>query len=214
MKRYARVLFVFLPVLAAGVACGQESKTVPLPKPRTTGGKPLLDALAERRTTRDFTTARLPQQMLSDLLWAADGINRPDGRRTAPTSHNTQQIDVYVTTAEGAYRYQAKGHALELVTAGDLRSTTGFQDFAGTAALNLVYVADLSRMGALPDEEKLLYSAASAGFIGQNVYLFCASEGLGAVIRAWIDYPALTKALKLRPGQRVMLAQTVGYPKK
>lgn len=213
MKKYTRILFVVLCVLAAGAAGGQESKTVPLPKPRTAGGKPLLDALAERRTTRDFTTAKLSQQMLSDLLWAADGINRPDGRRTAPTPHNAQQIDVYVTAPEGAYRYLAKGHALEPIAPGDLRAATGKQDFVATAALNLVYVADLSRMSGSPEENALL-SAASAGFIGQNVYLFCASEGLGAVVRAYIDYPALAKALKLRPGQRVMLAQTVGYPKK
>jgi nitroreductase len=117
-------------------------------------------------------------------------------------------------SAEGVYLYEAKPHALKPAVTGDLRAATGGQSFVGTAPLNLVFVADFARMGGAPEQEKVFYSAADTGFIGQNVYLYCASEGLGAVIRGTVDRPALAKALKLRPEQRILLAQTVGYPKK
>ncbi len=203
------VLFSVIPLAAA-----QEAKTITLPKPRTSGGMPLMQALAERQTTRDFSEEKLSPQMLSDLLWAANGINRPDGRRTAPSPHNAQEVDVYVVTSDGAYVYEAKPNALRLVAAGDFRAATGKQDFVGKAAVNLVYVADYSRLGDASAEDKLLYSGATAGFIGQNVYLYCASEGLGAVVRAWVDKEALAKTLQLKPQQRVILAHTVGFRKK
>ncbi len=209
-----QILLLVASLAATSSVWGQELKPISLPKPQMTGGKPLRNALAERRSTRDFTEEKLSPQMLSDLLWAADGINRPDGRRTAPSAHNAQEVDIYVATPEGAYLYDAKAHTLVPVASGDLRAATGKQEFVGKAALNLVYVADFTRLGDAPEQEKIAYSAASTGFIGQNVYLFCASEGLGAVIRAWVDRPALAKALKLRPEQRIVLAQTVGYPKK
>jgi nitroreductase len=208
------VLFVLLSLLVTPLAPGQELKTVPLPKPQTTGGKPLMQALSERKTTRSFSEEKLSPQILSDLLWAADGINRPDGRRTAPSPMNVQEIDIYVVTAEGTYLYNARGHALQPVAAGDLRALAGTQGFVAKAPLNLVYVADFARMGAIPAPEKTIYSAASTGFIGQNVYLFCASEGLAVVVRASVEHSALAKALKLRPEQHIVLAQTVGHPGK
>jgi SagB-type dehydrogenase family enzyme len=216
MKRISPsfVLFVFALALAAPFAAAQELKPVTLPKPRIDAGKPLMQVLNARKTTREFSPEKLSPQVLSDLLWAAFGVNRPDGRRTAPSAMNSQEIDIYVAVAEGVYLYDARPHALKPVVAGDLRAATGGQDFVRSAPLNLVYVADFARMGGAPEQEKVFYSAADSGFIGQNVYLYCASEGLGAVIRGTVDRPALAKALKLRPEQRILLAQTVGYPKK
>jgi SagB-type dehydrogenase family enzyme len=200
-------------ILAVAVPlCLAAAETIVLPPPQTTGGRPLMQALKARTSAREFKAEALPEQTLSNLLWAAFGINRPDGKRTAPSPHNVQEIDIYVTLASGAYRYHAQKHALEAVADGDLRPLAGTQDFVKSAPLNLVYVADLAKLNG-PEEEKLQWSGADTGFIGQNVYLFCASEGLATVIRGSVDRPALSKALKLRPQQRVVLSQTVGYGK-
>ena len=198
----------------AGVAALADSPaTVALPAPETTGGKPLMQALNERKSGRDFSPAKLSPQVLSNLLWAAYGVNRPDGRRTAPSAMNWQTVDVYAVTADGAYIYDAHTNRLVEVVSDDLRALTGVQDFAGVAPLNLVYVADYSKMKGTPDDTKLLYSAAETGFVAQNVYLFCASEGLSTVVRALVNRDALAKALHLRPDQKITLAQTVGYQK-
>ncbi|MBN1495518.1 MAG: SagB/ThcOx family dehydrogenase [Spirochaetes bacterium] len=182
-------------------------------KPNLSGGAPLMVALNRRQSSRSFSRKRLPEQVLSDLLWAAAGINRNDsGKRTAPSSMNRQEIDIYVVLEEGAYRYEPKRHSLKLVQGKDIRRLTGKQAFAGTAPVNLVYVASMSRVAGSGREEKLLYAAADTGFIGQNVYLFCASQGLATVIRAYMDKEALGKALALEAGQEIILAQTVGYP--
>jgi SagB-type dehydrogenase family enzyme len=185
---------------------------ITLPPPQTTGGRPLMEALKLRSSAREFRPDPLAQQTLSNLLWAAFGINRNDGKRTAPSPHNKQEIEIYVTLASGTYLYNAPKHALEQVAEGDLRGFAGTQDFVKTAPLNLVYVADLAKLEGA-DDEKLQWSGADTGFIGQNVYLFCASEGLATVIRGSFDRGSLSKALKLRANQRVVLSQTVGYPK-
>ena len=148
------------------------------------------------------------------LLWAAFGINRPDGKRTAPSAKNQQEIDIYVATAKGLYLYDAKANLLKPILAEDVRGVTGRQPSVKEAAANLIYVADYSRMGAYAEDEKLFYSAADTGLISENVYLYCASEGLTTVVRANIDRPALAKAMKLRADQKISLAQSVGYPKK
>jgi len=206
--------------LAALLACSvlasaQELKPIQLPKPQMEGGKPLMQALKERKSTRAFSPEKLPAQVLGNLLWAAFGINRPDsGQRTAPSAMNRQEIDIYVAMADGLYLYDAKENTLQPVLGQDLRAATGMQPFVTNAPVELIYVADFSRMGRGTDEDKNLYSAADTGFIGQNVYLFCASEGLATVVRGSVDRPALAKAMKLRPEQRIILAQTVGYPNK
>jgi SagB-type dehydrogenase family enzyme len=170
--------------------------------------------LKDRASSREFAARPLPPQVLSNLLWAAFGINRPEsGRRTAPSAVNWQETDVYVVLPDGAYLYDAKANSLQPVAAGDLRGLAGTQDFVGRAPLNLVYVADFARMGNASPESKVFNSAADTGFIAQNVYLFCASEGLATVVRGSIDKTKLAQALKLRPDQRITLAQTVGYPK-
>jgi nitroreductase len=148
------------------------------------------------------------------MLWAASGINRPDGKRTAPTASNRQEIDIYVASANGLYLYDAKANLLNPILAEDIRGMTGRQPFVKEAAVNLAYVADYSKMGTVTNEVKDLYSAAATGFISENVYLYCASEGLATVVRAGIDRPALANAMKLRPDQKIILAQSVGYPRK
>ncbi|OHB60651.1 MAG: nitroreductase [Planctomycetes bacterium RBG_13_46_10] len=192
-----------------------ELKSIQLLPPQTDGGKPLMQVLKDRKSSREFGAEKLPPQILSNLLWAANGINRQDsGKRTAPSAVNWQEIDVYVAMAEGLYLYDAKGHVLKPVLAQDVRAATGRQEFVKDVPVNLIYVADFTRMGDVSAEEKVFYSAADTGFIAENVYLYCASEGLATVVRNLIDKPALSKIMKLRAEQRVILAQSVGYPKK
>jgi SagB-type dehydrogenase family enzyme len=197
-------------LLVAISVSAQEQKPVVLPKPQTDGGKPLMQVLKERKSGRDFSPEKLPPQMLSNLLWAAWGVNRPDGRRTAPSASNRQEIDIYVATAEGLYLYNAKDHQLEPVMKEDIRTAAGRQPYVGQAPVNLIYVADQARMGRADDA----MAYADTGFISQNVYLYCASEGLATVVRGSVNRESLAKIMKLRPEQRITLAQTVGYPKK
>jgi SagB-type dehydrogenase family enzyme len=173
-----------------------------------------MQVLKDRHSTREFSSQKLPPQVLSNLLWAAFGVNRPDGKRTAPSAMNWQEIDIYVATQDGLYVYDAKANALNLVLNQDVRAATGQQPFVKEAPVNLVYVADLAKTGRVGGEDQILYTAADAGFIAQNVYLFCASEGLAVVVRGSVDRVALAKLIKLRPDQKIILAQTVGYPKK
>ncbi len=193
----------------------QESEIIKLPAPQMTGGKPLLDCLKARQSARDFGSEKLSPQVLSNLLWAAFGINRPEsGKRTAPSAVNWQDIDLYAATADGLFLYLPKEHALKRVLAEDVRAATGSQDFVKTAPLNLVYVSDYSKIPRGTDEDKRFHSGAHTGFISQNVYLYCASEGLSTVVRGLVDRETAAKAMQLRPEQRITLAQTVGYPKK
>ncbi len=206
------VLIVFYLVPAAISA--EKLEAVQLVKPQLSAGKPLMEALAKRKSTRSFDARKLPPQTLSNLLWAADGINRPEsGKRTAPSAMNRREIDIYAATAEGLYLYNAKDHRLDPVLAEDIRARAGEQPFVKTAPLVLIYVADYGRMGDSPKEIKDFYSATDTGFISQNVYLCCASEGLATVVLGWVDKPALAKAMKLRDDQKIMLSQPVGYPK-
>ena len=191
-----------------------DFKQIQLPDPQTESGKPLMQALNHRKSQREFSSKELPLQVLSDLLWAANGINRPDtGGRTAPSAKNMQEIDIYVAKADGLYLYDAKANALVPVLSEDIRSWTGMQAFVATAPLNLIYVADHTKMTNLTGEEKEFYSNTDTGFISENVYLFCASSGLATVVRAWFNKLTLTKMMHLRPSQSIILTQTVGYPK-
>jgi len=193
----------------------QETQVLKLPEPQTEGGKPLMQCLKARQSGREFSPDKLQLQTLSNLLWAAYGINRPDsGKRTAPSASNWQNIELYVATAEGLFLYEAKEHALVQVLKEDIRAVSGTQDFVKTAPVNLIYVGDYARISRGTDEDKRFYSGTHAAFISQNVYLFCASEGLATVVRASINREELAKAMKLRPEQHIILAQTVGYPKK
>jgi nitroreductase len=213
--RYPLLPLIVGACLAAGAAMAE---TVPplapitLPPPQTTGGKPLMEALKLRSTSRAFAPDPLPPQTVSNLLWAAWGVNRSDGKRTAPSARNWQEIDVVVVLPQGAYVYDAAGNVLKPLVTGDLRALTGEQEFVKDAPLTLVYVADTGRMKGAQAEQVQPWAWADAAFISQNVYLFCASEGLATVVRASVDRLALAKALKLPEHKKVVLAQTVGYP--
>lgn len=200
-------------LIYSAVCSAEETKPIKLPQPETKGGMPLMQAMSERKTSRSFSRKELPPQVMSDLLWAARGINRKDsGLLTVPTTRSAQEMDVYVATAEGLYLYDAKANILLPILKEDIRAATGTQPFVKDAPVNLIFVADLSKMAGMPPEAIDFYTATDTGFISQNVYLFCASAGLATVVRGWVDKPALAKAMKLRPDQRVILTQTVGYP--
>jgi nitroreductase len=202
-----------LMIMAASVFA-QDLKPVLLPKPQMEGGRPLMQVLKERKTIREFSTKPLPPQMLADLLWAAWGINRPEsGRRTAPTALNKQEIDLYVATSDGLFLYDAKENSLKPIVAKDIRALTGRQPYVKESPVSLIFVADFSKMAGGTDEEKERYAWTDTGYISQNVYLFCTSEGLATGVRALIDRPALAKEMNLRPDQRITMAQSVGFPK-
>ena len=211
-------LTICLVVTASFISCeishAESAKSIKLLAPQTTGGMPLMQALSNRKTMREFSSTELPLQVISDMLWAACGINRPDsGNLTAPTAMNMQEIDVYVAKADGLYLFNAKENTLIPVLSEDIRAITGRQPFVKDAPVNLIFVADMSKMSKLSLENANFYAATDTGFISQNVYLFCASSGLATVVRGMMDRPALAKAMKLKPNQKIILAQTIGYPR-
>ena len=200
--------------MAPNITLAQEPKAIQLVRPQTGSGNPLMELLWKRKSSREFNSEPLSVEVLSSLLWAAFGINRPDGRRTAPSASNRQEIDIYVAAANGLYLYDAKADLLNPILAEDIRGMTGRQSYVKEASVNFVYVADYSKMGTAKEEDKILLSAAGTGFISQNVYLYCASEGMVTVVRNNIDRPTLATLMKLRPDQKIVLAQSIGYPKK
>jgi SagB-type dehydrogenase family enzyme len=213
MMAHLKAIAVTVGLTLATVASAADLQDIVLPAPSMAGGKPLMQALKERASSRSFSPKNLPLQVLSDLLWAAFGINRPDsGKRTAPSAMNWQEIEVYAVMEDGVYLYDAPANRLRAVVKGDLRKLAGTQGFVARVPLNLVYVADMKKISGASTENQALYSAADTGFISQNVYLFCASEGLATVVRGSLDRESLSKALKLPPQKKIMLAQTVGYP--
>lgn len=187
------------------LTCSILAQDIKLPIPDRTGGKPLMQALNERKSTRSFQDKALTPQQLSNLLWAANGFNRDD-KRTVPTSNNRQELELYLTMKSGVYLYDARNHLLKEVKKGDHRGQSGMQDFVAQAALNLLFVSDLEKAS---NREA---AHIDCGFVGQNVYLYCASEGLGAVVRASFDKDRLRELLNLPSNQEVLLTQSVGYP--
>jgi SagB-type dehydrogenase family enzyme len=194
----------------------QELKSIALPQPQIEIGKPLMQSLLLRHSSRSFDSKQLPLQEISNLLWAAYGINRPEtGHRTAPSAMNWQEYDIYIALQDGIFIYNAKLNSLNPIAAGDLREFAGKQDFVKDAPVNLIYVADYSKISKSgnPTEDQKTFSAIDAGFIAQNVYLYCASQGLATVSRGMFDHLKLSEILKLKPEQKIILTQTVGYPK-
>ena len=203
---------------------GQDLKPITLVEPQRDGGKSVMAALWERKTTRDIGTEKLPAQMLSNLLWAAFGINRPKGPsaggtgRTAASASNSQEIDLYVALPEGVYLYEAKRHSLKPVAAGDFRRRSG-RRAASRAPVNIFYVVDIAKYAKAPFQEPGLkntdvqksYYYVATGLIASNVYLFAASQGLAAHFHN-CDKRNTPKEFKLRPDQRVLFSHTVGYP--
>jgi nitroreductase len=195
------------------VSAAAELAALELPPPAQHGGKPLMEALMLRRSTRAYAPTPLPPQLLSDLLWAANGVNRPaTGERTAPYWRHIMVTDIYAAMADGVWLYEPQSHRLQPYLTGDIRVETGLQDFVGVAPLDLIYVAHGERMADIGREERRLYASVDTGFIGQNVYLFCASAGLATVFRGAVPYAELTRKLALPPEQFVTFAQTVGFP--
>jgi len=200
-----------LAAIPAVVKAAQELPPIVLPPPRQQGGMPLIEALRARHSTREYANRALSTQTLSDLLWAAFGVNRSSGDRTAPYWRHVMVMDIYTATADGVWLYDPKAHSLMPHLARDIRAATGLQDFVATAPLNLIYVAHGERMTDISSEDRRLYSSVDTGFIGQNVYLFCASEGLASVFRGAVDTAKLGEIMNLPEGQFVTFAQTVGY---
>lgn len=192
---------------------GAAPKTIALPQPDQSSGLPLMTALSFRSSVREFAPTSLSPATLGELLWAADGVNRPiTGGRTAPSPHAFNEIDIYVALPNGVYRYDAPNHQLVLKHAIDARNLTGHQDFVGKAPLDLVYVVRTSSLVEMPPPQRDLFSAVTAGAIAQNVSLYCASAGLASVIRGWINHRLLADALRLNEDELPILAQTVGMP--
>ncbi|MBE0547218.1 MAG: SagB/ThcOx family dehydrogenase [Rubrivivax sp.] len=195
-------------------AVGDAAASSALPPPAQEGGMPLMEALRRRRSQREFSPEPLSEQCLSDLLWAAAGVNRPElGGRTAPSAMNAQEVELYVALPKGLFRYEPKAHELQLMLASDVRSVTGYQDFVDDAALDLIYVGDHTRMKLVPAAQREAYAFTAAGAMAQNVYLYCASAGLATVVRAWFDRSALSQAMGLGNDEQLLLAQTVGAVK-
>jgi nitroreductase len=213
MKQIIKAVVVVVGLMSCTAVALAQQAGVKLPQPTTQGGMPLMDALKNRETSRSFKSDELPLQILSNLLWAADGINRPNGKYTAPSSMNYQEIDIFVALKDGIYKYNTKSNSLEFIMQGDYRAQTGKQAFVGEAPVNLIYIADFSRVPKGETPEQLNASYANCGFIAQNVYLFCASENLGCVVRGYFDSKELSKVMKLQPTQKIILTQTVGYKK-
>ena len=177
----------------------------------------LMQALKKRKSTRDILDKKLTLQQLSDLLWAADGVNRPEGKRTSPAAMGIYCVDIYAVLSEGIYLYDSAKQELKLVAKGDFRKAAGMQDFVFIAPLNLVYVFTLknpkeSHGPAVPEERRKIWGDVEVGCMVQNVYLYCASQGLGAVVRGMVDQKKMSEAIKVKPEQ-IIVAQTIGYPK-
>ena len=218
MKTIPRLLALLSVICAFAIAAAPlAAQDIALPAPQKTGGIPLMDALSKRATSRSFDSARdLTQQQLSNLLWAAWGVNRADGKRTAPSANNKQEIDVYVLLKQGAYRYDAKAHSLVFVSNKDIRELGGSptQAFIKDAPVTLVFVADFTKLSQNTDGAKREVASANAGFISQNIYLYCASEGLSTGARMNIEREKLNPALSLKATQWVVIAESIGYEKK
>ncbi len=198
--------------LVGSLRASEPFEPISLPSPDTSGGMPLMEALKKRMSTKAFSEQSIPQDQISNLLWAAFGINRPEsGKRTVATAVNCQDIEIYVVLRKAAYVYEAKEHRLIPIVNRELGSLAATQRYAEAAPVNLVYVSDHSKMADRFKQKKPIYAAFHAGSISQNVYLYCASAGLGAVVRDGVDRDGLKEALNLRDDQVIVMTQSVGY---
>jgi nitroreductase len=193
-------------LLCLGTAAAGETA---LPAPSKTGGMPLADALAARRSTRSFADVELSPQQLSDLLWATAGINRDDGHTTYPVAMGRKDMTLFVFTKSGVFRYDPDSHALVTDAAGDRRADTGSQPFVGQAAVNFVFVHDMA-LWEDSGESGEVWGYAHAGAMMQNAYLHAAAQNWSAVVRGFFDGKKLGALLKLTPKQRVVLTQSIG----
>ena len=207
-----KAVISFVVLLSWTICSAQVIETVNLPPAQKTGGMPVMEAFQLRKSQRSFSSKELSSQQLSNLLWAAYGINRPDGFRTVPAAKNWYEYDIYVLKSDGWFLYEVSKHALLKMGNEDLRLYGGTQDFVKAAPVILVYVADFGRMNDTTDELRKFFSAVDAGYISQNVYLWCASEGLATIILGQVDKVKVREVLKLKPNQQVILSQPVAFP--
>lgn len=210
MKKLISTLAFMLITLTC--VMGQEApKVIKLNTPTFNEGMKLMEALKNRQSSKGFTEKEISLQDISNLMWAALGINRPDGKRTAPTGSNRQEIELYAFFKHGAYHYNYKDHTLELVAEGDHRAITGRAD-AQKAYLNLLFIADTDKTGPghKPGDANTV-SYVNVGYVSQNVYLYCASAGIGSRARGGWNQQKVVETLKLKDSMIVVLGQTVGY---
>ena len=197
-------------------AQSMEMKAIPeikLNAPDKTRGSSVMKALNDRQSVREYSSENIRPQDLSDLLWAANGVNRPDGKRTAPSCRNFQDVEVYVILTDGAYWYDAKNHSLLQVATGDYRrAVAAGQDFAAAAPMSIVLVADMTKYGNMSENSKLM-AAIDVGIVSQNINIACAGLGLATVPRGTMDHAALKTALKLTDTHLLLINNPVGYPK-
>jgi hypothetical protein len=205
-----------LPQPASGEVSpkGGAEGVIKLSKPDLKKGIAMMEALSKRKTERNISDKKLTLQQLSEVLWAADGINRPDeGKRTSPAAMKKYAVDIYAVLPEGVYLYDVAKHELTPVAKGDFRKQAGMQDFVYIAPVNLVYVLNLKnwqdKSRPIPEQKRDRWINVELGCIAQNVYLYCASEGLGATVRGMIDEKKFSEVIKVKPEQ-ILLAQTVG----
>jgi len=209
-----RIVFCALIISLCLHLTAQEFSPITLSAPDLKKNVSLMESLTKRSSVREYKDSSLSLQDLSNLLWAANGINRPEKKgRTAPSAINAQDIDVYVITSEGAYLYDPVKQVLNTVQKGDFRKNIGGQAFVETAPVNLILVSDLSRFKRGDDTKKMQWAAFDAGVVSQNISLYCASADMGTVVRAMIDTEKMQAALKLTGTQKIMLNHPVGYLK-
>jgi SagB-type dehydrogenase family enzyme len=213
--KHALLLLAVLLLLPGRAVISQPLKSIKLAEPSLKADKPFMQTIKERKSSREFSAKELSLQDLSNVLWCADGVNRPgNGHRTAPSAMNKQDVDVYAVLKEGVFLYDAARNELVPVAQGDFRKDAGVQEWVGAAPLNLIYVSDLAKLDFAKEREAQVMTAAiDAGHCSQNVYLYCAAAGLSVVVRTSVDKKKLADILKLRPQQIVLMGQTVGYPK-
>jgi nitroreductase len=186
---------------------------IKLNQPDLKKGVSIMEALKKRKSERNLSDKKLTLQQLSEVLWAADGVNRPDGKRTSPAARAKYAVDIYAVLPEGVYLYDVAKHELTPVVKGDFRKESGMQEFVYIAPVNLVYVLNLKNWQdesrPMPEQKRDRWIAVELGCIAQNVHLYCASEGLGTVIRGMIDEKKFSEVIKVKPEQ-ILMAQTVG----
>lgn len=190
--------------------------TIKLPEPSKAGGMSLMEAVSRRASVKEFSDKEIPLQVISDLLYAAGGVNRADGHLTVPTANDSRNMVLYAVMPRGAYLYNRQDHSLELQVEGDFRKETGCQDYVEQAYLQIVVLMDEQagneRFFAAPMEKRVKFSYEHAGHISQNLYLVCMANGLHSAARIFIDHNVLRKALQLGDNLQIILAQTIGYP--
>lgn len=210
MKGYIMKKFMVFAIFALALSSFAADE-IALPKPDLKSGKPLMQCISERRSSRSFSDKELPLQIVSEVLFVADGITSPDGKKSVPTARNKQNQRVYAFRADGVYLYNNKKHSLVKVIDKDLRKVCGKQPFHAIAPLVLVYVSDITATGNTPELQHL-YSGNHSGHASQNVYLYAASQNLSTVICGLLDRQLISNTLNLPKTDKVIFSQPIGYP--